>query len=49
MDEGHYPHMSALARAEGVTPAAVSKALLRLKAERTSGVGATPVGVCAAK
>lgn len=49
MDEGHYPHMSALARAEGVTPAAVSKALLRLKAERTSEVGATPEGVCAAK
>jgi hypothetical protein len=35
MDEGRYPHMSALARAEGVTPAAVSKALLRLKAQAT--------------
>ena len=31
MDEGLYPSMSALARAEGVTPAAVSKALLRLR------------------
>ena len=31
MDEGHYLNMSALARAEGVTPAAVSKALLRLR------------------
>lgn len=49
MEEGRYSHMSALARAEGVTPAAVSKAPQRLKAERTSGVGATPEGVCAAK
>jgi len=31
MDEGLYPHMAALARAEGVSPAAVIKALLRLK------------------
>lgn len=44
MDEGCYPHMSALARAEGVTPAAVSKALLRLRgsaAERHGDVVAT--------
>ena len=34
MDEGGYSSMSALARAEGVTPAAVSKALIRL---RTAG------------
>ncbi len=31
MDEKVYPNMSALARAEGVTPAAVSKALIRLQ------------------
>lgn len=31
MEEGAYPNMSALARAEGVTPAAVSKALIRLQ------------------
>jgi hypothetical protein len=37
MDEGHYPHMSALARAEGVTPAAVSKALGRLRREVECG------------
>ena len=30
MDEGRYPNMSELARDEGVTPAAVSKALMRL-------------------
>ncbi len=30
MDEGRQPHMSALAQAEGVTPAAVSKARVRL-------------------
>ncbi len=30
LDEGLYPNMSELARAEGVSPAAVSKALLRL-------------------
>ena len=34
MDEGGYSSMSALARAEGVTPAAVSRALLKL---RTAG------------
>lgn len=33
MDEGRYPNMSELARAEGVTPAAVSKALGRLRRE----------------
>ena len=32
MDEGGYTSMSELARDEGVTPAAVSKALLRLRA-----------------
>jgi hypothetical protein len=37
MDEGRYPHMSALARAEGVTPAAVSKALVRLKRQADGG------------
>ncbi len=31
MDEGAYPNMSELARAEGVSPAAVSKALIRIK------------------
>ena len=31
MDEGDYPTMSALARAEGVTPAAVSRALIQLR------------------
>ncbi|MFH1834411.1 MAG: hypothetical protein ABH877_05245 [bacterium] len=31
MDEGDYVSMSALARDEGVTPAAVSKALLKLR------------------
>ncbi len=29
MDEGRYPNMSELARAEGVNPTAVSKALIR--------------------
>jgi hypothetical protein len=38
MDEGRYPNMSDLARAEGVTPAAVSKALARLR-RRVQGVG----------
>jgi hypothetical protein len=32
MDEGGYTSMSELARDEGVTPAAVSRALLRLQA-----------------
>jgi hypothetical protein len=32
MDEGGYTSMSALARDEGVSPTAVSKALLRLRA-----------------
>jgi transposase-like protein len=31
MDEGGYPTISALARAEGVTPAAVSRALIQLR------------------
>ena len=37
MDEGRYPNMSDLARAEGVTPAAVSKALGRLRREVEGG------------
>ena len=37
MDEGSYPNMSELARAEGVTPAAVSKALGRLRREVAGG------------
>jgi hypothetical protein len=37
MDEGRYPNMSELSRAEGVTPAAVSKALGRLRREVESG------------
>ena len=40
MDEGVYPNMSALARAEGVTPAAVSKALIRLRRRGATGGGA---------
>ena len=40
MDEGAYPNMSALARAEGVTPAAVSKALIRLRRRGSTGGGA---------
>lgn len=43
MEEGLYPHMAALARAEGVSPAAVSKALLRLKEATAAGEA------CAAK
>lgn len=37
MDEGRYPNMIELARAEGVTPAAVSKALGRLQREVEGG------------
>lgn len=42
MDEGRYPNMSELARAEGVTPAAVSKAIGRLRRE-VEGVGGREV------
>gem|GEM_PF-3644127 len=36
MDDGLYPNMSALARGEGVTPAAVSRALIKLRRMDTS-------------
>jgi hypothetical protein len=37
MDEGHSPNPSELARAEGATPAAVTKALGRLRREVEGG------------
>lgn len=37
MDEGRYPNMSGLARAEGVTQAVVSKALRRWRAVGAAG------------
>ena len=48
MDEGGYTSMSELARDEGVTPAAVSKALLRLSAlEKTQRVPESGCAVAA--
>ena len=46
LDEGVYPHQSALARGEGVSAAAVSAALKKLRSseEEAGMVGATLTG-----